>query len=200
MRIHRRLLLSAPALALLPGRALAQTALGTMRSLTGQGVLTRAGQALPLHPDDPLQEGDMVATLAASIARLELFTATEVTLGPEARFGMDRFAADLGGVVTIGGAMVFERPDDLPKLDLTVQSAFAQIGVRGTRFFAGPSKGVYGVFVARGAVEVRAGGQTRQLAAGEGVDIPSPGAAPGPVGRWKPPRIAEAFASLGLTP
>ena len=62
MRIHRRLLLSAPALALLPRRALAQTALGTMRSLTGQGVLTRAGQALPLHPDDPLQEGDMVAT------------------------------------------------------------------------------------------------------------------------------------------
>ena len=200
MRIHRRLLLSAPVLALLPRKAMAQAALGTTRSLTGQGVLTRAGQAVPLQPDVLLQEGDMVATLAASIAQLELFTATKVTLGPETRFGIDRFAADLGGVVTIGGAMVFDRPDDLPKLDLTVQSAFAQIGVRGTRFFAGPSKGVYGIFVARGAVEVRAGGQTRQLAAGEGVDIPSPGAAPGPVGRWKPRRITEAFASFGLTP
>ncbi|MBL8562731.1 MAG: FecR domain-containing protein [Gemmobacter sp.] len=198
--LPRRLILSLPALLLLPCAARAGAAIGTTRSLSGSARLLRAGQARALHLADPLLEGDEVATMAASTAGLELFSATQIALGPEAHFTIDRFAADLGGVVRVGGAMVFDRPDDLPKLDLTVQSAFAQIGVRGTRFFAGPSKGVYGIFVARGAVEVQAGGETRRLGPGEGVDIAAPGAAPGPVAQWKAPRIAAAFASVGLTP
>lgn len=198
--LPRRLFLALPALVLIPRAAHAQAAIGTTRSLSGTAQLIRAGQAGALHLADPLMEGDEVATMAASRAGLELFSATQIALGPEARLTIDRFAADLGGVVTVGGAMVFDRPDDLPKLDLTVQSAFAQIGVRGTRFFAGPSKGVYGIFVARGAVEVQAGGETRRLGPGEGVDIASPGAVPSPVAQWKAPRIAAAFASVGLTP
>lgn len=198
--LPRRLFLALPALVLMPRRVQAQAAIGTTRSLSGTAQLIRAGQAGALHLADPLMEGDEVATMAASSAGLELFSATQIALGPEAHFTIDRFAADLGGVVTVGGAMVLDRPDDLPKLDLTVQSAFAQIGVRGTRFFAGPSKGVYGVFVARGAVEVQAGGATRRLGPGEGVDIASPGAPPSPVAQWKAPRIAAAFASVGLTP
>lgn len=196
----RRLMLSLPILTLMPRLARAAGPIGTTRALTGQASLARAGVQSPLHPGDPLMEGDVIATAAASSAALDLFTATQIQLGAEARFTLDRFAADLGGVVRLGGAMVFDRPDDLPKLDLTVQSAFAQIGVRGTRFFAGPSKGVYGVFVARGAVEVQAGGEVRRLGPGEGVDIASPGAAPSPVAQWKAPRIAAAFASVGLTP
>lgn len=198
--LPRRLFLALPALLALPRGARAQAAIGTTRSLSGGAQLLRAGQAAALHLADPLMEGDEVATMAASTAGLELFSATQIALGPEARLTIDRFTADLGGVVTVGGAMVFDRPDDLPKLDLTVQSTFAQIGVRGTRFFAGPSKGVYGVFVARGSVEVRAGGEARRLGPGEGVDIASPGAAPSPVAQWKAPRIAAAFASVGLTP
>lgn len=198
--LPRRLILSLPALAFWPCILHAADPIGTTRSLTGEAQLRRAGQAAALHVADALMEGDEVATLAASTAGLELFSATQIALGPEARFTIDRFAADLGGVVTVGGAMVFDRPDDLPKLDLTVESTFAQIGVRGTRFFAGPSKGVYGIFVARGAVEVRAGGETRRLGPGDGVDIASPGAVPSPVAQWKAPRIAAAFASVGLTP
>lgn len=200
MTISRRLLLSLPALALLPRGAFAQAAIGTTRALTGQASLTRAGTSADLHQSDPLMEGDEIATMAASTAALELFTATQINLGPETRFTLDRFTADLGGVVSIGGAMVFDRPEDLPKLDLTVQSAFARIGVRGTRFFCGPSKGVYGIFVARGAIEVVAGGETRRLGPGDGIDIARPGVAPSAVAQWKAPRIAAAFASVGLTP
>ncbi|ETD85509.1 FecR domain-containing protein [Rhodobacter capsulatus] len=201
MTISRRLLLSLPAaLALAPRAALAQAAIGTTRALTGRASLTRAGTSADLHQSDPLMEGDEIATMAASTAALELFTATRITLGPETRFTLDRFTADLGGVVSIGGAMVFDRPEDLPKLDLTVQGAFARIGVRGTRFFCGPSKGVYGIFVARGSVEVAAGGEIRRLGPGEGVDIARPGAAPGAVAPWKAPRIAAAFALVGLRP
>lgn len=203
MTLQRRQLLAVP-LALGLGLGLRQaragSAIGTTLGLTGRGRISRAGIESALHPKDPLMEGDDIRTLAASTAALELFRATEIHLGPETRFTLDRFSADLGGIVTIGGAMVFDRPDDLPKLDLTVQSAFGQIGVRGTRFFAGPSKGVYGVFVARGTVEVSAGGQRRSLQAGEGVDIAAPGDAPGAVARWGRTRIDAAFASVGLRP
>ncbi|MDQ1849680.1 FecR domain-containing protein [Gemmobacter fulvus] len=198
--LTRRLLLASPALSVLPRRLWAAEPIGTTRSLTGTATLTRTGGAYPLHPDDPLTEGDMVATAADSLATLELFTQTQIHLGPDAQFTIDRFTADLGGVISIGGAMVFDRLDDLPPLDLTVQSAFAQIGVRGTRFFAGPSRGTYGVFVARGRVVVQAVGASRTLVAGEGVDIASAGAAPSAVARWGEARIAEAFAGLGLTP
>lgn len=201
MTISRRLLLSLPAaLALAPHGALAQAAIGTTRALTGRASLTRAGLRTDLHARDPLMEGDEIATMTASTAALELFSATRIALGPETRFTLDRFTADLGGVVSIGGALVFDRPEDLPKLDLTVQGAFARIGVRGTRFFCGPSKGVYGIFVARGGVEVVAGGETRRLGPGDGIDIARPGAAPGAVAQWKAPRIAAAFALVGLTP
>lgn len=199
MHPTRRLILAAPAL-LLATRALAEEAVGTTRGLTGSATLTRGAAPKALMPADPLMVGDTVATGAASTAALELFTSTQIQLGPEAQFLIDQFSADLGGVITVGGPMVFDRPDDLPKLDLTVQSAFAQIGVRGTRFFAGPLNGTFSVFVQRGRVSVQAAGESRELGAGDGLDIAAPGAAPGPVGQWKAPRIAAAFALVGLTP
>lgn len=201
MQTRRGFLVCIPALALLGSRSGADvSAIGTTLDLTGSVQLARAGASLALHKADPLQEGDEVATAAASTAALELFTKTHINLGADSRLLIDRFLAEMGGTVTVGGAMVFDRPDDLPKIELTVQNAFAQIGVRGTRFFAGPSKGVYGIFVARGAVEVRAGGEIRRLGAGDGVDIAAPGAVPSAVAQWKEPRIKAAFESVGLTP
>lgn len=201
MIAHRRLFLSLPALALLPRPLWAETApIGMTLDLSGTARLARAGASNDLHKDDPLQEGDEVSTAAASTAALELFTKTHINLGSESKLLIDRFVAEMGGTITVGGAMVFDRADALPKIDLTVQNAFAQIGVRGTRFFAGPSKGVYGIFVARGAVEVQAGGESRLLGPGDGVDIAEAGAAPSPVAQWKAPRIQAAFESVGLTP
>lgn len=198
MPATRRLFLAAPAL-LLAGRSLAASPVGVTLALTGQATLARDKAENTLRPDDPLNEGDTVTTAAASMAVLELFTETRINLGPETRFTVDRFIADLGGTITVGGAMVFDRPETLPPLDLEVQTSFARIGVRGTRFFAGPSNGVFGVFVQRGRVEVTAAGQTRQIGAGEGVNIVAPEAAPSAVAHWGEARVAEAFASVGLT-
>lgn len=173
-------------------------AIGTTMAVRGQGQVTRANVVAALKPQDDLHEGDQIATGADSFAMLELFTQTRINLGPDSRFGIDRFVADLGGEITIGGAMVFDRPDDLPKLDLTLRNTFAQIGVRGTRFFAGPSKGVFSVFVDRGVVQIAAGGQTVELRAGEGVEVAVAGGPPGAVAQWKPARINDAFAGVGL--
>jgi len=178
--------------------AFAADAIGTAIRLRGQGVLTRSSTPRPLRENDPLNEGDTVATAAASFAELMLFTRTQINLGPDSSLAIDRFLAGQGGVIQIGGRLVFDRPGDLPPLDLTLRNAFAQIGVRGTRFFAGTSNGVYAVFVERGRVEVLAAGETRSLSAGDGIDIPVAGAPPGPVARWGAARIAAAYASVGL--
>jgi ferric-dicitrate binding protein FerR (iron transport regulator) len=200
MLLHRRSVLLLSACGLIAPPLLADTApVGVLLDVKGTANLARGGAALVAKAADALMVGDQLTTASASLAAIELFTSTKINLGPETQFLIDQFAADLGGTITVGGAMGFDRADDLPKLDLTVQNAFAQIGVRGTRFFAGPSKGVYGIFVARGSVEVRAAGEVRRLGPGDGVDIASPGAAPSAVAQWKAPRIKAAFESVGLT-
>jgi hypothetical protein len=68
--------------------------------------------------------------------------------------------------------------------------------VRGTRVFAGPSAGVFGVFVERGAVAVTAGGRQVTLREGQGSDIRRPGDAPTPPRPWGEPRIRAALDSV----
>ena len=79
-----------------------------------------------------------------------------------------------------------------------LRSLFGLIAIRGTRVFAGPSNGVFGVFVARGAVDVTAAGKTVTLGRGFGTNIAKPGDPPTDPAAWKPPRIKAAFASVDL--
>lgn len=167
----------------------------------GAPSLQRAQSLYPLRARDEVFEGDTVRTDLRSLAELMLAEATRISLGPNSELVIDSFTANFGGQISLGGAMVFDRPEDLPPIDLTVRSAFARIGVRGSRFFAGPSKGVFAVFVARGSVEVRMNNQVggfTLLGPGEGVDIARAGGRPGPVVRWGQARIDAAFASVGL--
>jgi ferric-dicitrate binding protein FerR (iron transport regulator) len=203
MPCSRRLLLVAGAsLALFGRQSHAQGGIGHVVRTAGAPNLQRARRLYPLHRDDAVFVGDTVRTDGRSLAELMLAEATVIDLGPNSALTIDSFTASLGGQISLGGAMVFDRPEDLPPIDLTVRSAFARIGVRGTRFFAGPSKGVFAVFVARGSVEVgmpgRTGGPTRVLGPGDGVDIARAGGRPGEVVRWGQARIDAAFASVGL--
>lgn len=196
----RRAFLAAPALLIWP-RSLhaAEPVVGTTLSVAGDALRTGAAGQAPLRATDPLSLGDQVQTGPDGRAALELFHRSRIHLGPGASFTIDRFAIDQGGQITLGqGAMVFDRADDLPPLDLTVKTGFARIGVRGTRFFAGPSKGVFAVFVQRGKVELRGGGQRRSLGPGEGADFTRLGGPPGEVVVWGAARIEAAFASVGL--
>lgn len=202
MRFSRRVVLVGAAATVLGTHALAAGGIGHAVRTSGMPTLQRAQSLYRLRPRDAVYEGDTIRTDPRSLAELMLGEGTRINLGPNSGLTIDRFTAGLGGQISLGGAMVFDRAENLPPIDLTVRSAFARIGVRGTRFFAGPSKGVFAVFVARGSVEVVArgqfGGVTRILKSGEGVDIARAGGRPGPVVRWGQPRIDTAFASVGL--
>jgi len=79
---------------------------------------------------------------------------------------------------------------------MEIHGPFGVIAVRGTRFFAGPSNKVFGVFVEEGTVTVSAAGRQVILRAGEGTDIRSAGARPTPPTRWGQARISAAYASV----
>ncbi len=200
MRIGRRALIgAAPGLILWPGLALAEDFIGKANDVRGEVVARRTADTRNLKSGAGLMLKDSVESGDASFARLDLAGKTTIHLGSKARLLIDQFVAETGGVLELGeGALLFDRSDKRPKIDLQVRSRFGVIAVRGTRFFAGPSKGVFGVFVARGAVEVAAAGVTRRLTAGEGVDIAAPGEPPSEVGKWKKPRIDAALKSVGL--
>jgi ferric-dicitrate binding protein FerR (iron transport regulator) len=122
---------------------------------------------------------------------------TTMRLGEQARLKIDRFLVDAGGEMTLrSGPLLFDRPQRSAPAGVRIRSPFALIAVRGTQFFAGPSNGPFGVFVARGSVAVTSAGQQVILREGEGTDFVSPGTPPTPVKRWAPQRIRAALASV----
>ncbi|WP_237153023.1 FecR domain-containing protein [Oryzibacter oryziterrae] len=200
-RLDRRrfaLLLAAAAMAT-PSIGLAEEGLrsvGDVRKASG-GVFAESGALRPLQAGSDILLGDLVWTDVASRAALALEGGSDIFLGAKTRLKIDRFVAATGGRLILGdGALVFDRDDSLPKTDIKLLSAFGQIGVRGTRFFAGPSKGVFAVFCERGEVHVAAAGARRVLKAGDGVDFPVKGGKPSAVQKWGAARVEKAFASV----
>lgn len=186
---------------MLPGPVLAAgpdspARVGDVRSAVGS-VFAQIAEARALTAGAGIMLGDLVWTNSASRAELALLGGSNVFLGANARLKVDRFVAEAGGRLVLGeGALVFDRDDALPKTDVEVQSVFGLIGVRGTRFFAGPNRDSFAVFCERGEVHVRAGGERRVLKPGDGIDIAKPGAAPSKVKQWGKARIDEAFSSV----
>lgn len=200
IRLSRRTtLLSAGLLAtgLLPRAASAAEPIGTVAEVTGEGTLTRDGEGQPMAPGLEVREGDTAITAENALALLILEEETRISMGPAATVVLQKFLAEVGGTIQVGGAIVFDRAEERPPVDLTFATAYGEIGVRGTRFFVGPSRGEYAVFCQRGRVTVSNAGVTRELGPGDGVNM-AEGGAPSEVTRWGDARVAEAFASVGL--
>jgi hypothetical protein len=198
-RQRRRILSLMPLMVLAAGPLAANqegSRIGMVGRATGQ-AFAKLSSTRALVASADILLGDLVWTDAQARLGLDLDGGTKIFLGEKARLKIDEFVAKDGGTLVLGdGSMVFDRPDNLPKTNMSVRTAFGLIGVRGTRFFAGQSRGAFGIFCERGAVAVSAAGIERQLAPGEGVDIARAGAAPGDVTRWGDARIAEALASV----
>jgi hypothetical protein len=142
--------------------------------------------------------GDAVATGPQSALVLRLGAVTEVRLGAEARLRIDRFLVNAGGVLVLDrGAMLYDHDEkEGGPNDVTVRSPYGLIAVRGTRFFAGPSNGVFGVFVEQGTVTV-VGVQTAvTVTSGLGTNIARPGDEPSMPVVWGQARIDAAMASV----
>lgn len=92
--------------------------------------------------------------------------------------------------------MLFDRPAGARSVPMRIKSSYGLIAVRGTKFFAGPSNGTFGVFVDHGTVVVSAGDGEVTLQAGQGTNLGGVGAKPTAATAWGAERIRNALASV----
>jgi len=179
-------------------RAAAAEAAGEVETSRGECYALAVSTRRALAPASEVFVGDAVGTGQQSALGLRLGAATQVRLGAETQLVIDRFLIDAGGVLVLErGAMLYDHDDTKGgPHDITVRSPFGLVAVRGTRFFAGPSNGVFGVFVERGAVTV-VGVQTAVvITSGLGTNIERIGSEPTEPAPWGAGRVAAALASV----
>ena len=197
----------AGALALSPLMAArASDSIGEMIDVKGDVMRTQDDVGSLIKVGAPVANNDLLATGKKSFASMLLGTETKIIMGENTEVLLDSFLADQGGTIElVSGDMVFDRPEGTPKIDLTIRTTFGQIGVRGTKFFVGKSRGNMAVFVEHGLVEVKSGETLRKVGIGEGVDIAGDAKTRSLFGgnmsdtkKWGKGRIEEAYKSVGL--
>ncbi len=197
--VSRRTILTGAIATLIASPLEAQgSAAGKVDSIHGDAYAEGVTSRRSLQVSADVFVGDLIRTETNSGLTMRLGKATMGKLGALAKFRIDKFVVDAGGVLDLDqGPLVIDRDDNAKNERLRVRSPFCLIAVRGTMFFAGPSKDVFGVFVGRGVVTVTGGGRTVTLRRGEGTDIAEPGDAPSQPKMWRPERVAAALASVG---
>jgi ferric-dicitrate binding protein FerR (iron transport regulator) len=172
--------------------------IGHVLSLRGEAFVEVGPTRRPLAVQAPLHLGDLIVTGPEARIRVRLGRRTILALGENARLRIDRqvLADDSGDYELQAGPLLLEHDEKGPSVRATVRSSYGLIAVRGTRFFAGPSNNVFGVFVASGRVSVQGGGRTVLLDMGEGTNIRFPGDRPSDPVPWGESRIRAALASV----
>ncbi|HSU05173.1 MAG TPA: FecR family protein [Acetobacteraceae bacterium] len=171
---------------------------GNVETLRGEAFAEGAGARRSLAPAADVFVGDLVATGAASSVGLRLGPATLLRLGPEAQLRIERFLLNVGGILELArGGMLYNHDGSAGQSDVTVRTRFGLIAVRGTRFFAGPNNGTFGVFVMQGLVTVAGRNTSVNVPVGMGTDVTAPGAEPTNPHPWGAQRIERAMASIG---
>jgi hypothetical protein len=196
---RRGLLLAAPTIAMISASASnAEGAVaGTIEAMRGEAYAEGPKPRRVLQPTAELFVGDQVETAINSAVTMHLGKMTYVKLGALAKFRIDNFVIDAGGTFDLEqGPLLFDHSSGKSDNNVQVRSPFGLIAVRGTRFFAGPSNDVFGVFVAQGLVTVTGGGHTVTVRPGLGTNIAKPGDVPTEPRRWGPGRITAALRSV----
>jgi hypothetical protein len=204
--LHRPIIIAALILSGLAGKqATAQVAIGAVTGIQGEasGTLGNATRSLSLTA--PVSLNEVVST--GDMARLEITFAdhTRLTLGEKAKLTLDRYVFDAAaGTRTIRFGMVGAfrfisgQVAKLARSDVSITTSVATLGIRGTEFWGGPiDDQALGVFIIEGTVSVsNALGERILSQPGQGTNIATPGAGPGPVTFWPQDRIDRALARV----
>jgi len=187
------------------GEAGGQEAIGAISRIQGEASGTRGNVTRPLGLHASVFLDEAVSTGEA--ARLEVTFAdnTRVTLGENAKLTLGTYvfnpAAGRGTInFRVVGAFRFlsGQLSKLANSEVNVITPIANIGIRGTEFWGGPIDGQsLGVFLVQGAVRVsNAAGEQILNIPGQGTNIATSDAAPGPVTFWPPDKISRAIATV----
>lgn len=202
----RTLLLAAAfLLALAAAPASAQDAIGAVSRVQGAASGAKEGASETLAVGSSVFLNQEVTTGDAARLELKFLDGTQLTLGEKAKMVLDTFVYDpaagtgkLGLAVTGAFRFVSGQISKQPNKEVAVTTPVATIGIRGTEFWGGPiDDQVLGVFLIDGAVTITnaAGAQVLDTP-GQGTNIPTPGAAPGPVTVWPQAKVDRAIATV----
>lgn len=193
---------------LLPAASFAQDRpkIGAVDRLEPAAGAYYQGQDRLLDPASPVFLDDTLWTGPQSRLQVRLDDGTELTLGPAARLLVDRFAyggTDGGAALALRrlqGAILFVGGgvEQAPGHSVTIETGIATLGVRGTRFFAGPIDGAFGVLVLDGSVQVSTDAGSVTLGPGEGTMVTSRKAPPEAVKRWPEAKVRRALDMVGF--
>lgn len=182
--------------------------IGSVTRLQSSAIAQRDGGMVTLAKGSSVYRGDRIETGDDARIEVTLSDGTALTMGAKARLRLDDFVFDPDSstagltIDALEGSFRFVsgRLGSMTNKRVAIATPFGAIGIRGTDFWAGPIRGAYGVLLLDGAVGVTNAGTTRVLdAAGQGVDIEAPDAAPGPVTPWGQGKIDEALAAVAFT-
>jgi hypothetical protein len=190
------LILSVPA-------AAAETSIGTVNRIQAQVDAIRAADVLRLEASSSLQAADILRS--GKDARLEavLIDGTKLTLGETAELKLDSYVYDPAHatrnrlIAKVKGAFLFVGGKvEGSASEVTIVTANAVMGVRGTTFWGGPIDNAYGVLALSGVVTVTTEAGTVTLTDGQGTMITSAGAPPEQPKIWPSAKRSRAIATV----
>jgi hypothetical protein len=186
-------------------QAAAQDAIGRVSRIQGDASGTRGSTTQSLGANASVYSNEVVPTGDGTRLEITFKDNTRLTLSERVKLTLDTYiyerTAGLGTIkFEVAGAFryVSGRLSKLAKADVSVTTPVANIGIRGTDFWAGPiDNQALGVFLITGAVSVSNAVGTQILnRAGQGTNVAALGAAPGPVTFWSPDKVNRALAAV----
>ena len=207
----KTLLLWAVLLVSFASPALAQTGadmsevIGHVSRVQNTASVARSGHETALQIDAPLHLDDTVMTPADARLEITFVDGTTLTLGEKASITLDSYVyspAQTGNQLAVSivqGAFYFVsgQMGKQPDRDMSVRTAYATIGIRGTTFWGGPLDNPLDVLLLDGKVEVQSpGGAVVLDQPGKGTTIKAPGQKPTPPTSWAEDKRQRAFATI----
>ncbi len=170
---------------------------GSVLELIGAATATAEEKTRNLAPQESVLVGETIKTGSGARLSLLIGASTKLRLGGKTELRIDSYTANAGGEIDLAyGTVKCEQGASAPLDSLRFKTPFGLIAAQGTVFYAGPSRGAFGIFVRQGKVTVSAGGRAVIAGPGEGTYIAKQGAAPAKPFVWRPERIREIEAQV----
>jgi hypothetical protein len=183
-------------------------AVGTVAAAEGTVTIRRGGNPpAPAAADAAVYRNDVIETGPASKADILFADDGELTLGENAQVTVDEYVYDpdntasgkgllsvMRGAFTFVGGLI----EKTQQPDMSLNTPYGSIGLRGTTVWGGPDDSKYGVFVSDGTVDVKTRGGKVRVPRGEGTDLSGANAVPSQPKPWQQDRIARAQSRVAL--
>ena len=186
------LFLAQPALA-------ADAPAGKVTYLKGSASLYQTGRstATPLAPDAPVFAGDEIETAAGAAVTVTFSDDSTVTMGENGTLTVEQYlpgktpdAAPRKNHLQILRAAFAYASGGKTSADTRIDIDFGSIGIRGTHFIRGMKDGQCWIYLHDGAITVKNGGGSVDLASGQGTRISGKDTAPETPAAWGEDQIA----------